>query len=232
LYGDTQSSGMVITGCQDSYVYGGYIEAYPDTVLGFPAGINIIGPQAVRWMFRDVVFDYIGGFPMRAVRISTDGTGYPGSNKFKNCLFAGTNYPARNFVEGVVYDYTAAVTLGTSGTCTLTSGEGGDLCHYVLNGRMCTAYGLLSVDSVSSPVGAIQVSLPFICLNEDSNYPAASIAVSGFTSGMVANGVGSAIRAFALMSVNGFASGSQVFAGSWLQAGATISFSVTYPIAD
>jgi len=56
--------------------------------------------------------------------------------------------------------YTATLTCDT-GTITLNSGSGGDLLRYTKIGRVVTVSGRLTVDSVSSPTGFIQINLPF-----------------------------------------------------------------------
>jgi hypothetical protein len=77
--------------------------------------------------------------------------------------------------------WTFAVTT-TGGSVTMSSSL--DTCYYIKIGRLVTVGGQVTVDSVSSPTGAIVVTLPFAGpdLSENAEYPAGSVAIGNSTS--------------------------------------------------
>jgi hypothetical protein len=81
-----------------------------------------------------------------------------------------------DYEEGL---HSATITPSTSGTVTLNTGY--DTLSYVKVGSIVHVSGLLSVSSVSSPVGAFRISLPFQCVNlaDAAGTSAASIVVNG-----------------------------------------------------
>jgi hypothetical protein len=78
----------------------------------------------------------------------------------------------------------------TSGTVTLNAGY--DVLSYVKIGSIVHVSGLLSISSVSSPVGSFRISLPFQCanLNDASGTTAANIILNGTDSINIPNFVG------------------------------------------
>ena len=242
LYGDTASDGFVITGCQDSYVYGGYIEAYPTSAH---AGVNILGPSAVRWMFRDVVFDYAPTFTMTAIRIANS-SGFPSSNNFENCLIAGSvngrttsiciiddasTAVSYNNVHGYgPKTYTATLT-ATTGTATLTSGIGGDLCNYELKGNMVRVWGTIEVASVGGGLtGVATISLPLTIRNSNNNVAVGGIIASGLESTATMPAFGYGTRSTANLDIYKFVAGTYAAQAVDIKAATSIIFNIEYQI--
>jgi hypothetical protein len=65
----------------------------------------------------------------------------------------------------------------TSGSITLAVTH--NTLKYTRIGRQVTVVGMLMVDSVSSPVGAININLPFAAASGNSSNAAASLFVNG-----------------------------------------------------
>jgi len=86
IYGDLSGLGMYATGCSYSIVNGGWIEGYGNS--GTAAAFTLAGPSAVNWHINNVPFDD-ANIAMRAIRIESDGTGYPSTNTFENCFLGG-----------------------------------------------------------------------------------------------------------------------------------------------
>ena len=86
--------------------------------------------------------------------------------------------------------HTATIDPVTSGTVTLNTGY--DVLSYVKIGSIVHVSGLLSISSVSSPVGSFRISLPFQCanLNDASGTTAANIVVNGTDTINIPNFVG------------------------------------------
>jgi len=72
--------------------------------------------------------------------------------------------------------YTLTITPATSGTVTLDSSF--DILGYTKTGRVVHIQGLIIIDSVSSPVGDLRLSLPFVAasLSERGDFSAGTIA--------------------------------------------------------
>jgi hypothetical protein len=79
--------------------------------------------------------------------------------------------------------YTATLTPGTSGTITL----GNSTLAYTKIGRVVTVTGYLLVSSVASPVGAIEMNLPFTILNNVTAQTGALFIGNDLASGNVLN---------------------------------------------
>lgn len=84
--------------------------------------------------------------------------------------------------------YTATATPTTSGTITLKSTH--NTLKYTRVGRLVTVLGMLMVDTVSSPVGAISVTLPFTAASGNSSYSAAALFVNGTNGPLSADFIG------------------------------------------
>jgi len=113
---------------------------------------------------------------------ASDGTinlGNAGSRRWKNGYFSGnivldsgsgidfsatsgtgTSELFDDYEEG---DHEVSVTAGTSGT--ITVGASSSILSYTKVGRQVTVMGRILIGSVSSPVGALKVSLPFVIGN-------------------------------------------------------------------
>jgi hypothetical protein len=86
IYGDLSSLGLYCQNVGYGIVNGGWIEAYGDS--GTAAAFTLTGPSAVNWHINNVAFDD-ANIAMRAIRIESDGTGYPSTNTFENCFLGG-----------------------------------------------------------------------------------------------------------------------------------------------
>ncbi len=187
----------------------------------------------------------VGGTPVNALTIlgtgtvqfpSTIGVGAASpSTSGSGVTFPATQAASSNantlddYEEGT---WTATITCGVSGTVTLTSGAGGDLCFYTKIGRMVEINGYLSVASVSSPVGAFNVNgLPFTVFNNDGNYAAVAVRADGLTAGATTSLQGYAARANTTMAFEKFAAGAaSVLAGN-VQAASNFMFNCSYNAA-
>ena len=127
---------------------------------------------------------------------------------------------------------TLTMTLGISGTITLTSGAGGDLAYYTKIGRVVTVTAALAIASVSSPLGEIKINgLPFTVFNSNANYTGVSLFASGWAAGATACLQAYANRGSTVMGLDTYIAGASNGAGSYAQAGATLYLSVTYQSA-
>lgn len=134
-----------------------------------------------------------------------------------------------DYEEGL---HTPTLTPGTSGTITLKTAS--DTLSYVKVGNLVTVNGTIDVNSVSSPVGYLDVSLPFTAANlsETSNstpgklyvITATSGAVNGFTAWTVE---GTATMRVFLISGTGVATTS----ANQMQATTVLYISITYRTA-
>ena len=84
--------------------------------------------------------------------IGTSGKGID----FSATAGTGTSELFSDYEEGT---YTVAVTCSTSGTITVAGAY--DTMQYTKVGRMVTVSGLIIMSAISSPVGVLQISLPF-----------------------------------------------------------------------
>jgi hypothetical protein len=130
--------------------------------------------------------------------------------------------------------HTATITPGTSGTVTLLSTS--DTLSYVKIGSLVSVQGQLAVSSVASPVGAFDISLPFVVqdLAEASNSAAGSIWVYGGVSAQMADFVVSAIEGTATARVylgTVTAIASSTVSAQQLQANTAMRFSIQYRAA-
>ena len=115
--------------------------------------------------------------------VTIDGGIYIGGDTSSNLL--------DDYEEGL---HTATLTPTTSGSITLNAS--GDTLSYIKIGSFVSVTGKLNVASVSSPVGAINISLPFTSasLTDEADYwvgsvivTASTINVQDFTIAMFAN---------------------------------------------
>ncbi len=92
-----------------------------------------------------------------------------------------------DYEEGII---TATITCGTSGTVTLDSGY--NTLSYTKIGGVVHVFGLLSVTSVSSPVGYFTIPLPFACVNlgDSAGTSVANIVVNGTNAANTSDFVG------------------------------------------
>lgn len=125
--------------------------------------------------------------------------------------------------------YTVVVTCGTSGTITLDSAL--DLASYETNGNIVTVRGKLTVASVSSPVGVLQISLPFAAadLGENAGTPAVNVTLDNTTSANA--GVNPAIINETSLNIAAFvatATGLSATLANQIKAATIIYFSATY----
>jgi hypothetical protein len=128
--------------------------------------------------------------------------------------------------------FTATITCGVSGTITLTSGAGGDLCFYTKIGRMVEVNGYLSVASVSSPAGAFNVNgLPFTVFNSNGNYAAVAVHGDGLNATAVTSLQGYAVRANTVMVFDKFSAGVAANLAAEVKAGSNFMFDCSYNAA-
>ena len=106
------------------------------------------------------------------IKVNSNGIQFGGSN--------GSQHGLDDYEEGT---YTPTVTCTSSGTISLHGN--GDRLSYTKVGRSVTVHGTLTVDSVSSPSGDVNISLPFTAANLDAN--AGRTAGSSFVWGAVNN---------------------------------------------
>jgi hypothetical protein len=128
--------------------------------------------------------------------------------------------------------FTATIACGTSGTVTLTSGAGGDLCFYTKIGRMVEVNGYLVVASVSSPAGAFNVNgLPFTVFNSNGNYAAVAVRGDGLNATAVTSLQGYATRANTTMSFEKFSAGAAANLAAEVKAASNFMFGCSYNAA-
>lgn len=124
--------------------------------------------------------------------------------------------------------HTATIACQTSGTVTLKSNS--DTLAYTKVGRLVTVTGRLEVDSVSSPVGYFEISLPFSIgsLSEYSEYFAFTVTMWGVSAANVADFVALGISGSAMKVYLGDATAWVNDAAEELQADTRIVVSATY----
>ena len=157
--------------------------------------------------------------------IGTSGKGID----FSAAAGTGTSELLADYEEGL---HTATIALQTSGSVTLKTAN--NTLQYVKVGNIVTVTGLLVVDSVSSPTGYMEVSLPFTCANLTNTAGvsavtfmvggAVSTAVNGFRA--VVNEAAAAIRVFVISGT-----GVSLASGQQMQANTEIYLSATYRTA-
>jgi hypothetical protein len=141
----------------------------------------------------------------------------------------GTSELLADYEEGL---HTATIALQTSGSVTLKTAN--NTLQYVKVGNIVTVTGILIVDSVSSPTGYIEVSLPFTCANLTNTsgsseatfnaIGAVSTAVNAFIG--TVNEATAAIRVFLVSGT-----GVSLSSGQQMQANTQLNISVTYRTA-
>jgi len=159
------------------------------------------------------------------------------SNGFKDLYLSGGAYLGGtgsanlldDFEEG---DHTTSITCSTSGTVTVNTTF--DSVSYVKVGRLVTVTGLVIVGTVSSPVGAFSISMPFVAASSGvakrGSDSAAAITVHNGVSANSADyvstiGVGSSSLTVYL----GDDPDIQTDSAQQLQTGTQISFHICYP---
>jgi hypothetical protein len=110
-------------------------------------------------------FANAGGSPSEAMRVNRFGIGLGGNSPSSGL---GITFPATqvassdantldDYEEGT---YTATMTTTVSGTITLNSGI--NALRYTKIGNTVTIQGRIAIQSISSPVGAVRISVPFV----------------------------------------------------------------------
>lgn len=148
------------------------------------------------------------------------------SNKKKKALISDIVAMASAVTEGT---YTVVVTAGTSGTITLDSSF--DLGSYETIGNLVHVRGAMTVASVSSPVGVLQIRLPFTNsnLSENSSKCAAHIVLDNTVASN--GGVNPAYIDEGGADIIGWtysATGLTALLANQIKAGTVIFFSATY----
>lgn len=123
----------------------------------------------------------------------------------------------------------AALACGTSGTITLVATD--NLMSYTKVGRAVTLCGLVVVDSVSSPVGALTMTgLPFTSMAGAENNARTVVAIRG--NGLEATGatsmVGLIVGGSNVITIQHFAAGVCGDAAADIKAGSSVMINVTY----
>lgn len=114
------------------------------------------------------------------------GTAAKGVNFTANTPAAGMTSQLLNAYEEGAYTGTMSPT--TSGTITLAGTH--NTLTYTRVGRMVTVTGMLMVGSVSSPVGAININLPFTAKSGNSSNSAVALFVNGSNGPLSADFIG------------------------------------------
>ena len=125
--------------------------------------------------------------------------------------------------------WTAALTCTTSGTITINTSY--DTLHYTKIGRIVHIIGYFNVSAISSPVGALRISLPFTsaALAEEGGDCAASIRFNGLVSNNVADAWAHIARNSAFMDVYmGDSNSLQSDAANQIDTGSDMRISATY----
>ncbi len=159
------------------------------------------------------------------------------SNRFKDLYLSGGAYLGGtgsanhldDFEEG---DHTTSITCTTSGTVTLNTTF--DSISYVKVGRLVTVTGLVIVGSVSSPVGAFSISMPFSAASSGvakrGSDSAAAITVHNGVSANSADYVSTITGGESELTVSlGDDPDIQTDSAQQLQTGTQIYFHICYP---
>ena len=125
--------------------------------------------------------------------------------------------------------YDVAVTCGTSGTITVAGAY--NQMQYTKIGRVVTASGLIVMSAISSPVGILRISLPFV--NSDLGERSSDTAVALVINGSVANTAGSYVGYIVegqqyIQIFEGDAATYGTASANQIQASSTIWFQATY----
>lgn len=247
IYGDTTSVGFDIGGCQDSIVDGAYMDAYGDAGGG---AFSFLGGQATRWRVSKCVFDAEPGaatvgsitlgvtVPMKAISL-VSGTGTPTENEILGSFFSAgcsvVDVPADqgNFIESnpnIGQKGTVTLVCLTSGSITLNSGLGGNVYFCEKRGKSIRIWGVLTVASVSAPLGRLQIQgLPFVIANNNSNHAACVIRADGLNATAATALQGYGIRGSTNIEIEHFAAGAAgTTTAADIKAGTEIFFSIDY----
>jgi len=121
--------------------------------------------------------------------------------------------------------FTATLTCTTSGTITL----GYNTLYYTKIGRQITILGYLSVNSVSSPVGNVQLNgLPFTVLGGNIARPVLNIRADGLTTGATTSIIGELSENTTAGTIFKYSAGSVAALAGNVQAGSNLVLSATY----
>ena len=121
--------------------------------------------------------------------------------------------------------FTATLTCTTSGTITL----GYNTLYYTKIGRQITILGYLSVNSVSSPVGNVQLNgLPFTVLGGNIARPVLNIRADGLTTGATTSIIGELSENTTAGTIFKYSAGSVAALAGNVQAGSNLVVSATY----
>jgi len=121
--------------------------------------------------------------------------------------------------------FTATLTCTTSGTITL----GYNTLYYTKIGRQVTILGYLSVNSVSSPVGNVQLNgLPFTVLGGNIARPVLNIRADGLTTGATTSIIGELSENTTAGTIFKYSAGSVAALAGNVQAGSNLVLSATY----
>jgi len=178
-------------------------------------------------------------FPCTSTGARADGTAILGhsSARFQDLYLSGGVYlggtTSVNYLDDYEEgEYNITLTCGTSGTVTLNSGF--DSGSYTKVGRLVHVCGLISVASVSSPVGLFSINLPFTPANlsERRADSVANAVVTNVASANVADFVGTINEANANLFIQlGDGSATVNDSAEQLQAGTNITFSASFHTA-
>jgi len=181
-----------------------YFAAWGSTNGTFPSQAHVIANGATIGKFSSTGLAITGAITATSIKL-------------------GSGAVLSNYEEGT---WTPGLSCGTSGTITLSSPTNSGL--YTRIGRQVTAYVLMSVSSVSSPVGTLTMTgLPFSC--NSTTRPSGTIILNGAAATAVTSSaaimIGGATTTF-IYTRN--AAGSHATNAADIQAATDIYFAITY----
>ena len=140
----------------------------------------------------------------------------------------GTSELLDDYEEGL---HTATITANTSGTVTLNATN--NKLAYTKTGRSVIVTGKINVDSVSSPTGSFNISLPFSAnVSAQASDSGGSIVANGLVAANVADLCCRTINGNSFLRVElGDSTSLQSDSAQELQASAWLAISITYPTA-
>lgn len=240
LYGDTTSKGFDIHSSPHSKIDYAYVESYGNG--SGSGGFVFTTSSANDWLIGFTIFDATSGNAMVPIRIVSSG-GVPSQIRFERCIYSAianmtvvdaSTAANENWIDGNPSapgaTWTATLTTGTSGTITLTAGAGGNKCYMKKTGREIEVWGILSVASVSAPVGRLFISnLPFSQEVDAADVSPVPIYVSGMEVGGITSIMGIMVQGNAQIEVTRFEAGTTpTNTAAMVKAGTAIAFRARY----
>jgi hypothetical protein len=149
-----------------------------------------------------------------------------GQIKFPAAQNASADVNTLDDYEEGTWDVT--VTCGTSGTITVSATS--NSMQYTKIGRMVTISGYILIESVSSPVGQLRVSLPFTCATQTENggYTALPIACAGLETTGTTSMIAYTVEGAAYFIIEHFTAGVAANAAADVKANSSILIGGSY----